>query len=357
MAPNIPGGETPPQRGRSPSPLLSPGVNHAVYDSSFDVEMRSVSRPGSPPISEGIPEREVESVTCQWAGCGKPFNQLQPLIDHMHNDHIGVNKSNYTCEWETCSRRGMQQASRFALVSHIRAHTGEKPFTCQLPECDKSFTRSDAMAKHMRLQHNISPPLPGRGGNRKRKRDEDNEARTTPNPSVPRGDVHAASDLNSLTAWQDLEDNIILGPSPSLEERAEYFRGANAGKATSPLPNSSGSEDEDLEETLPEYLKNERDPETGKIHGRSPAMVQYLIMKAKHNYALEQHVHLLEELRVARGEERRAREQKEEVLDEVFRTLLGPQAEKLIQEPQLPYPNVYGSTPFQAHSLNGNGPL
>jgi uncharacterized Zn-finger protein len=40
-------------------------------------------------------------------------------------------------------------------------------------ECDKSFTRSDAMAKHMRLQHNISPPLPGRGGNRKRKRGDE----------------------------------------------------------------------------------------------------------------------------------------------------------------------------------------
>jgi hypothetical protein len=37
-------------------------------------------------------------------------------------------------------------------------------------ECDKSFTRSDALAKHMRLQHNLTPPAPGRGGARKRKR-------------------------------------------------------------------------------------------------------------------------------------------------------------------------------------------
>lgn len=47
--------------------------------------------------------------------------------------HIGVHKSNYTCEWATCNRRGLAQTSRFALISHIRSHTGEKPFICSRP--------------------------------------------------------------------------------------------------------------------------------------------------------------------------------------------------------------------------------
>lgn len=253
-------------------------------------------------------------------------NYFNRTNSNCFSDHIGVNKSTYTCEWETCSRRGMQQASRFALVSHIRAHTGEKPFTCQLPECDKSFTRSDAMAKHMRQRHNISPPLPGRGGNRKRKRDEDNEARNTPNPSIPKIEGHppAELNLNASTAWQEHEDDTNLGLPPSLENRTEYLtRGGNSLSTVSPNAPNSGSEEEDLEETLPEYLKNEKDPETGKIRGRSPAMVQYLIMKAKHRYALEQHESLLDELRVVRSEERRTREQKEEVLDDVLRSYLG----------------------------------
>ena len=60
-------------------------------------------------------------------------------------------------------------------------------------ECDKSFTRSDALAKHMRMQHNIIPPAPGRGGNRKRKREE-------PEPSDV-GDGDAVAVGGAVTVW------------------------------------------------------------------------------------------------------------------------------------------------------------
>ncbi|EJD00427.1 uncharacterized protein FOMMEDRAFT_30475 [Fomitiporia mediterranea MF3/22] len=296
---------------------MAGGEQHS-YD-QYDVEMHSASRPLSPTISDGQgAEYELESVTCQWQDCGRPFSQLQALIDHIHNDHIGMNKSNYTCEWATCSRRGIQQASRFALISHIRAHTGEKPFTCPLPECDKSFTRSDAMAKHMRLQHNISPPLPGRGGSRKRKRDEEVEAE---GGAALKVEGNTPTDLSSGAAWADYEDGQ---GTPLRDDRGDLINPSASGRGRSPsaLSNGSGGGD-DHEDALPEHLLQHKDPTTGKITDRTPAMVRYLLMKAKHRFVLEQHESLLEELRVVRAEERRAREQKEIALDEVIRAHLG----------------------------------
>ncbi|ODQ77145.1 hypothetical protein BABINDRAFT_163869 [Babjeviella inositovora NRRL Y-12698] len=93
---------------------------------------------------------------CQWSTCRYTFPELDLLVHHVIIHHIGTRQSQYTCQWRNCNRLGMPQPSRFALVSHIRSHTGEKPFWCLIPECLKSFTRSDALAKHVRTVHDVS---------------------------------------------------------------------------------------------------------------------------------------------------------------------------------------------------------
>lgn len=99
---------------------------------------------------EGVP-------SCLWDECGQKFPTLRKLVDHLSEWHIGWKKSAYTCQWNGCSRKGINQTSRFALISHLRGHTGERPFDCPVPECDKSFTRSDALAKHLKCQHANAP--------------------------------------------------------------------------------------------------------------------------------------------------------------------------------------------------------
>ncbi|KAF9073523.1 hypothetical protein BDP27DRAFT_1417010 [Rhodocollybia butyracea] len=277
----------------------------------------SVSRPGSPSISsvhESRPEADNDTVTCLWDDCGRVFTNLRVFIDHIHSEHIGVNKSNYTCEWATCHRRGLSQTSRFALISHIRSHTGEKPFVCSLPECDKSFTRSDALAKHMRLQHNIEPPAPGRGGARKRKREE-----ASPTPA------------NGLSAFRTFKVEQPWSNSEPMDDAdIDYENFIRADERQMSSPDDDDEDSGYLSDRLPGYLRSQYDPSTRLVMGKPPEMVLYILMKAKYKYALERQELLTEELRLASTELVRVREEKDAMMDRVLHATFGPQAEVLI---------------------------
>lgn len=127
--------------------------NHDQDDDGNETDISEDSFTSLPgPVSDED-DSSGKPVVCKWSGCFQTLPSLHALVSHLQEDHFGLRRARYACEWEKCSRKGLLQPSRFALVSHMRSHTGEKPFYCTVPECDRNFTRSDALAKHLRTVH------------------------------------------------------------------------------------------------------------------------------------------------------------------------------------------------------------
>lgn len=107
-----------------------------TLDDMSDVSSDSSGDIPHSPINARLEEEDFqEQVTvCDWDGCpaGDQGN-MDKLVEHIHNTHIESRQKKYTCEWMTCTRKGLPHASGYALKAHMRSHTREKPFYCYLP--------------------------------------------------------------------------------------------------------------------------------------------------------------------------------------------------------------------------------
>lgn len=101
-----------------------------------------------------VPESGTNDVSCacHWNDCTFVGDSISDLPEHVTQEHIKKQKTP-VCEWRGCPRKDVVLASRFALLSHTRKHTGERPFKCPVLECGKTFIRSDALSKHVKMHH------------------------------------------------------------------------------------------------------------------------------------------------------------------------------------------------------------
>lgn len=108
-------------------------------------------------IEEG---REGEDVpcTCQWDTCQARLENLQQLVSHIENVHTML-MQNYVCLWRGCTREGRAFDARYKLVTHLRCHTGERPYQCTYGTCSRRFSRLENLKLHMRTHTGEKPYL------------------------------------------------------------------------------------------------------------------------------------------------------------------------------------------------------
>ena len=102
-------------------------------DTSGDVPL---SPPGEKltQMQEDDPVIHEQVTVCRWMNCQVgDLHNMDELVQHIHDEHIGTRQKKYVCEWQGCARMNLNHASGYALKAHMRSHTREKPFYCALP--------------------------------------------------------------------------------------------------------------------------------------------------------------------------------------------------------------------------------
>lgn len=62
-----------------------------------------------------------DSRTCSWRGCGRSFESVDDLTNHLTAKHVGSGKNHYECFWGDCERNGEKGfSSKQKVCRHLQ---------------------------------------------------------------------------------------------------------------------------------------------------------------------------------------------------------------------------------------------
>ena len=172
----LPGGSDPNQPPHTPTTsssatvemvaVGSPCVPHSMaifptsgtaLDSSTSLLPQNLSDLMSPKSDEAGEELPHEhALLCLWDKCLHEFTSLSSLVTHLDQTHT-MAMTQFVCLWENCSRQMKPFDARYKLVTHLRCHTGEKPYQCDVTSCLRSFSRLENLKLHTRTHTGEKP--------------------------------------------------------------------------------------------------------------------------------------------------------------------------------------------------------
>ncbi|CAG9317162.1 unnamed protein product [Blepharisma stoltei] len=86
--------------------------------------------------------------TCYYSWCAREFRSKYNLKRHINTRHLFLRA--FVCN--ICNK---QLVSKQNLIEHRFIHTGEKPYACRVPGCNKKYRQLSQLSAHAQLPFSI----------------------------------------------------------------------------------------------------------------------------------------------------------------------------------------------------------